>query len=72
MRRMIVVSVVAVMLLAPVPARADAVQDWTAIMLSTIGGQSPFAQARFAAITQLAVFEAVNACTRSTSRTWAR
>ncbi len=51
-------------LLTPAPTHADVVQDWTVIMLNTIGGQSPFAQARFAAITQLAVFEAVNACTR--------
>jgi hypothetical protein len=65
MRRMLVSPVlVAVILLTPASARADAVQDWTAIMLSTVGGQTPFAQARFAAITQLAVFEAVNACTR--------
>jgi len=56
-------AVVALLLLAPAPARADAVQDWTGIMLTTIGGQSPFAQARVAAITELAVFEAVNACT---------
>src|SRR4029450_8563769 len=64
MRRMLVLPVlVAVILLTPASARADAVQDWTAIMLSTVGGQTPFAQARFAAITQLAVFEAVNACT---------
>jgi hypothetical protein len=46
----------------PAPARADAVHDWNTIMLRTISAQSPFAQARFAAITQLAVFEAVNAC----------
>jgi hypothetical protein len=32
-------------------------------MTTTVAGQNPFAQARFAAITQLAVFEAVNACT---------
>src|SRR4029450_13689061 len=64
MRRMLAIpALVAVMLLTPASARADVVQDWKAIMLSTIGGQSPFAQARFAAITQLAVFEAVNACT---------
>src|SRR4051794_10524356 len=44
-------------------ARADAVLDWNAIMVSTIGAQQPFAQARFAAIMQLAVFEAVNAIT---------
>jgi len=52
----------ATLLLAPA-ARADVVQDWNTIMLNTIATQSPFAQARFAAITQLAVFEAVNACT---------
>jgi hypothetical protein len=44
-------------------ARADVVSDWNAIMISTVSAQNPFAQARFAAITQLAVFEAVNACT---------
>lgn len=32
-------------------------------MLNTLTGQDPFAQARYAAITQLAVFEAVNAIT---------
>jgi hypothetical protein len=44
-------------------AKPDAVLEWNAIMLTTVGTQNPFAQARFAAITQLAVFEAVNACT---------
>ena len=52
----------AALLLSPAAARADVVQDWNQIMLSTMIAQSPFAQARFAAITQLAVFEAVNAC----------
>lgn len=42
---------------------ADVIADWNAIMTSTISAQTPFAQARFAAITQLAVFEAVNAIT---------
>ena len=41
----------------------DAVLEWDAIAGTTIIGQSPFAQARFAAITQLAVFKAVNAIT---------
>jgi hypothetical protein len=41
----------------------DAVLEWDAIAGTTIIGQSAFAQARFAAITQLAVFEAVNAIT---------
>ena len=39
----------------------DPVLEWNAIMVSTTAGQNPFFQARFAAITQLAVFEAVNA-----------
>ena len=42
-------------------AYADVVLDWNVRMFQTVVGQSPFATARFAAITQLAVFEAVNA-----------
>jgi hypothetical protein len=53
-----------VLLVSPVVTRADVVQDWNAIMQSTVTGQTPMAAARFAAITQLAVFEAVNAITR--------
>jgi len=47
-------------------ARADVVLDWNTIAVNTAvaNGQSPFAQARFAAIVQLAVFESVNAITR--------
>src|SRR5215470_16928 len=44
-------------------ARADVVLDWNTIMMSTLATQNPFAQARFAAITETAVFEAVNAIT---------
>lgn len=44
-------------------ARADAVLDWNAIMVTTLAPQNPFAQARFGAIMHLAVFEAVNAIT---------
>jgi hypothetical protein len=44
-------------------ARADVVLQWNAIMQATVAAQNPFAQARVAAITQLAVFEAVNAIT---------
>jgi hypothetical protein len=44
-------------------ARADVVLDWNAVMQRTVAGQNPFAQARFAAITQLAVFEAVTTVT---------
>src|SRR5262245_21921455 len=39
----------------------DPVIEWNSIRLSTTATQNPFFQARFAAITQLAVFEAVNA-----------
>jgi PAP2 superfamily len=50
------------MLLSTVALSAnDPVLEWNAIMLQTTAGQNPFFQARFAAIAQLAVFEAVNA-----------
>ena len=44
-------------------ARADVVLDWNTIAVNTAiaNGQNPFAQARYASIAQLAVFEAVNA-----------
>jgi hypothetical protein len=47
------------------PAQADAVTDWNAIMEATVttAPTNPFFQARWAAIVQLAVFEAVNAVT---------
>jgi hypothetical protein len=49
------------------PASADVVLQWDEIAVRTLTTQSPaltpFAQARFAAIVQLAVFEAVNATT---------
>src|SRR5262245_41492894 len=65
MIRMITAFTVALALfLSPSIARADAVLDWNAIMVATLAGQNPFAQVRFAAITQLAVFEAVNAITK--------
>jgi len=58
-------SVLLVTLLASsaIAAKADPVLDWNAIAVSTLisQAQSPFAQARYMAITQLAVFEAVNA-----------
>jgi hypothetical protein len=46
-------------------ARADVVLDWNAIAVNTAvaNQQNPFAQARYAAIVQLAVFEAVNSIT---------
>lgn len=53
-----------VLLFMALPGRSDVVQDWDAIMQATVSSQPPFPQFRFAAITQLAVFEAVNAITR--------
>ena len=56
----------AVALLCPATmAQADVVLKWNEIAVKTMiqQGQSPFGQARVAAIVQLAVFEAVNAIT---------
>jgi hypothetical protein len=55
----------ATLLLGSVVAKADVVLDWNVIAVNTAiaNGQNPFAQARFAAIVQLAVFESVNAIT---------
>ena len=44
---------------------ADVVVDWNAIALSTLGGQNPFIQSRLLSMVHLAVFEAVNAITRT-------
>ena len=46
-------------------ARADVVSDWNAIAVDTAAasGANPFAQGRYGAIVQLAVFEAVNSIT---------
>jgi hypothetical protein len=54
-----------VLLVTPLTARADMVLEWNVKLFETVIGQSPFGTARFAAITQLAVFEAVNAITQS-------
>jgi hypothetical protein len=45
-------------------ALADAVIDWNVILRTTISTETPQSQSRLAAITHLAVFEAVNAITR--------
>jgi hypothetical protein len=52
-------------LFGTVAARADVVLDWNTIAVNTAvaNHQNPFAQARYAAIVQLAVFEAVNTIT---------
>jgi hypothetical protein len=57
------VFAIVLLLLVPAGAAADVVLDWNAVLLATAGGQNPFAQGRVAAITHLAVFEAVNAVT---------
>ena len=55
----------AALLFGSAVANADVVLDWNVIAVNTAvaNGQNPFAQARSAAIVQLAVFEAVNAIT---------
>ena len=58
-----VLGLTSLLLATPHVAQADVVLDWNSIALTTIVG-APFPSARFAAITQLAVFEAVNAITR--------
>ena len=49
----------------PYAVHADAVTDWNAIMQATVSAPptNPFFQARWGAIVQLAVFEAVNTVT---------
>jgi hypothetical protein len=55
----------AALLFGSTVANADVVLDWNVIAVNTAvaNGQNPFAQARTAAIVQLAVFESVNAIT---------
>ena len=61
-RRLSTALAVVGVLFSPAAARADAVLDWNALAVTVTSG-NPFTQARFLAITQLAVFEAVNAVT---------
>ena len=58
-------TALAALVLSPSLLRADVVLDWNSIMQATVGAgsPSPFIQARYAALTQLAVFEAVNTIT---------
>lgn len=46
-------------------AAADVVTDWNSIMRATVSSAAPPVQARFWAITHLAMFEAVNAITKN-------
>jgi hypothetical protein len=61
MKTLRTIVVTAALLSAATIAKADTVLDWNAIAIATTGGSGPFNQARVVAITQLAVFEAVNA-----------
>ncbi len=63
MTRTIVGTIAGVLLLGGVSANADVITDWNTVMLTAMSSQNPLAQSRFGAITQLAVFEAVNAIT---------
>ena len=64
-RTLALCSLTAVLLFGSAFANADAVLDWNVIAVNTAiaNGQNPFAQARYGAIVQLAVFEAVNSIT---------
>lgn len=61
----LVFVLLASLLMGSVTAAADVVSDWNTIAVNTAvaNKQNPFAQGRYAAIVQLAVFEAVNAIT---------
>lgn len=56
-------GLLAALLFSPAIASADAVLDWNEIMVTIVSDQPLPFQDRFAAITHLAVFEAVNALT---------
>jgi membrane-associated phospholipid phosphatase len=60
-----VLTLMVILLFGTSVATADAVLDWNVIAVNTAvaNGQNPFAQARYGAIVQLAVFEAVNSIT---------
>jgi hypothetical protein len=62
-QRIAAAGLCAVLMFAPAVARADVVLDWNAVMVTVVADQPPTQMNRFAAITHLAVFEAVNAVT---------
>jgi hypothetical protein len=61
--RIAVAGLAAFVLSGPTLARADVVLDWNDIMVAVVADQPPTLMNRLAAITHLAVFEAVNAIT---------
>ena len=62
-RKLGVCMLLAALLCGPTVAKADSVLEWNEIAINTAiaNGQNPFLLANFAAVEQLAVFEAVNA-----------
>jgi PAP2 superfamily len=64
-KRALGLCMVVATLIGSAAARTDAVLDWNVIAVNTAvaNSQNPYAQARSAAIVQLAVFESVNAIT---------
>ena len=61
--RTLLVMLLAVLVVRPAAAQDDVVLKWNEIAARTATATNPFNQARIMAITQLAVFEAVNAIT---------
>ena len=61
--RIAAAGVVCCLVSSPTIARADVVLDWNEIMVAVVADQPPTLMNRLAAITHLAVFEAVNAVT---------
>src|SRR3989304_9757986 len=65
--RRVAIAMIAILSMPMAAARADVSSDpvieWNAIMATTTSGQNPFAQARLAAVTQLAGFGAGHAVT---------
>jgi hypothetical protein len=61
--RIAVAGLCTAMVFSPAIANGDVVLEWNAIMVAVVGQQPPPNMNRLAAITQLAVFEAVNAAT---------
>jgi hypothetical protein len=56
-----VVALFVALFFSPASARADVVLQWNEVLIATIPAPNPFAGTRVAAITHLAMFEAVNA-----------
>ena len=62
-QRIAAAGLCAALMFSPTIARADVVLDWNEIMVTVVADQPPTQMNRIAAITHLAVFEAVNAVT---------